>query len=140
MKTENRRFKIKITFFSGQYKYIYATEKKILKHRNVNKYVFSMYTMYSIKEISVRDLKRKYWDLTYSDFFEKAKNYGYRIEATNKPGYEDLTGYGARTNGVKNRFYIGRSTGFIPIYLEILQKNSMGGASLFTTARKFKVI
>ena len=63
-----------------------------------------------------------------------------RVEATNAEGYEDLTGYGARTNGRKNRFYIGRSTGWIPCYLEILQKNSTGGSQLFVTGRTFRLL
>ena len=59
---------------------------------------------------------------------------GERIEVTYKPGYEDLTGYGARTNGRKARFYVGRSTGTKPIYLAILTRRSYGGAAILSKA------
>ena len=36
------------------------------------------------------------------------------------------------TDGTITRCYIGKSTGWKPIYLEILKSNSMGGGSLYT--------
>lgn len=35
------------------------------------------------------------------------------------------------SNGEKNRFIVGRSTGFIPCHLEIKKSNSMGGGSVW---------
>jgi hypothetical protein len=41
---------------------------------------------------------------------------GERVEVTWKPGFEDYGGYGSRTEGHKARFYVGKSTGWKPIY------------------------
>ena len=59
---------------------------------------------------------------------------GQRVEVTWKPGYEDFTGYGCRTDGRKARFYVGKSTGWVPIYLMILKRNSLGGAAILSGA------
>jgi len=61
-------------------------------------------------------------------------NSGERVEVTWKPGLEDFTGYGCRTNGRKARFYVGRSTGWKPVYLQLLQRNSTGGAAILPHA------
>ena len=143
-----KTYKIKITFNDGTYKYIYANKDKIVAQGNVIKYVFNKYNKNSISEIKTRSWndmgKNYYWDLNYDTFFERALNNHYRVEATNASGHEDITGYGSRTDGKKNRFYIGRSTGWIPIYLEILQDNSNGGSSLYIPNNKknrtFKIV
>ena len=57
-----------------------------------------------------------------------------RVEVTWKPGYGSYTGYGARTDGKKARFYVGRSTGRKPIYLQILRRDSMGGEGILSCA------
>jgi len=57
-----------------------------------------------------------------------------RVEVVWKDGYEDYTGYGCRTDGKKARFYVGKSTGWKPVYLQILQKNSTGGAAILSSA------
>ncbi len=57
-----------------------------------------------------------------------------RVEITWKKGYEDFTSYGARTNGTKQRCYIGKSTGWKPIYLCILNSRSLGGAGILSNA------
>ena len=75
--------------------------------------------------------KRFYAELVYSRRFEAWKQNNERIERTNKPGYEYYSGYGCMNDGKKNRFYIGKSTGWIPIYIELLRKDSTGGTSLF---------
>ena len=125
--------RIKITFHDGKYKYIQATNKKLINEKNVVKYVFNRYT--NIKKIeTLREGHNghKYKELNYFTRFEQWKDRRARIEATNPKGWEDFTGYGSRTNGLKNRFYLGKSTGFIPIYLEILKNNSYGGGALST--------
>ena len=75
----------------------------------------------------------------YSDLdsrFTKFHESGERVEVTWKPGFEDYTGYGCHTEGLKARFYVGRSTGWKPIYLMILQKNSIGGGAILSCAVK----
>ena len=59
-----------------------------------------------------------------------------RIEVEWKEGFEDTTGYGSRTDGKKARFYVGKSTGIKPIYLEIFQRNSIGGVAILSCAVK----
>ena len=134
---------IKITFWIGNHKYIQATTAKIKKAGNVIKYVMLRYSQYNVHMIETRregynDPDYKYWELHYDSNFENWKNDKVRVEATNESGYEDYTGYGNYTDGKKNRFYLGRSTGWLPVYLEILKSNSMGGGSLFLKNRTFK--
>lgn len=66
--------------------------------------------------------------------FDYAFKNNLRVEVTWKEGYEDYTGYGSRTNGKKGRFYVGRSTGWKPIYLMILKSNSTGGEAICSSA------
>lgn len=66
--------------------------------------------------------------------FEEAFKSGQRVEVTWKKGYEDYSGYGRRTDGKKARFYIGRSTGWKPVYLQIYSKRSIGGPAIMSNA------
>jgi len=59
---------------------------------------------------------------------------GERVEVTWKQGFEDFTGYGSRTNGKKARFYVGRSTGHKPIYLQLLRRDSISGQAILSEA------
>lgn len=61
---------------------------------------------------------------------------GQRIEVEWLEGYEDYTGYGAKTEGKKARFYVGKSTGWKPIYLQIYSKRSTGGQAILSSAVK----
>jgi len=75
--------------------------------------------------------------MDYSEIDSRFEHYydtGERVEVTWKPGYEDFSGYGARTNGRKARFYVGKSTGFKPVFLMILRRNSLGGAQILSEA------
>lgn len=74
--------------------------------------------------------KRDFSDLDqrFTPYFES----GERVEVVWKEGFEDWTGYGCRTEGKKARFYVGRSTGWKPIYLMIQRKDSTGGPAIFS--------
>jgi len=138
-------YKIEIIFRDNSKKVIQATQRKIQADKTVINYVFGRFSKNTIKCIKTRcyneTRENYYWTLNYSLFFEYAKERHFRVEAINKPGHEDITGYGNRTNGIKNRFYIGRSTGWIPIYLEILTNRSFGCSSLYTGGgREFKYL
>lgn len=61
-------------------------------------------------------------------------NSGERVEVTWKKGMEDYSGYGARTDGRKARFYVGRSTGWSPILLMIYRRGSIGGGGILSSA------
>lgn len=65
-------------------------------------------------------------DARFTPFYES----GERVEVTWKEGFEDLEGYGARTEGRKSRFYVGKSTGWKPIYLMIHRRDSIGGGGI----------
>ena len=80
----------------------------------------------------MNDSERDFSDLDerFTPFFESTE----RVEVTWKEGFEDWTGYGARTHGRKARFYVGRSTGWRPIYIMILRRDSMGGAAILSEA------
>jgi hypothetical protein len=69
-------------------------------------------------------------DERFTEFYERRE----RVEVTYKPGFEDYTGYGARTDGKKARFYVGKSTGWKPVYLTILRRNSCGGGAILSCA------
>lgn len=69
-------------------------------------------------------------DERFTPFYESKQ----RIEVTWKKGYEDYGGYGARTKGRKARFYVGKSTGWRPIYLQIYSKRSSGGQGILSSA------
>ena len=66
--------------------------------------------------------------------FKRYYNDNERVEVTWKPGFEDYTGYGCRTEGRKARFYVGKSTGWKPVYLSILNRNSYGGSQILSCA------
>ena len=97
---------------------------------NINKYIFKDSCSSDIIRITVKSPERKSVDITYDAEIEKFKQAGERVEIHWKKGWEDYSGYGCRTEGKIARGYIGRSTGWIPIYLLILTSKSSGGASL----------
>lgn len=139
MKTATNR--IKITFFDNSVKWINATNKKIIKDKNIVNYIDKKIGLKNVKKIESRrtgahDKTYKYFELHYDVKFENWRNSRARIEATNPKGHEDYTGYGNLTDGLKNRFYIGKSTGFLPVYLEVLKANSYGGSSLYLARGK----
>jgi hypothetical protein len=135
-----RTYIITVKFSHGKIKRHQATAKKLQRAKNVLNYIFAKYDKAEIKEIRTRAIGEKHSTLNYNLFFERAKENHLRVSAINAPGYEDLTSYGGRTEGRENRFYIGRSTGWIPCYLEILTNRSTGGGQLFEHGRKFSFV
>jgi len=69
-------------------------------------------------------------DPRFTPYYES----GERVEVVQKDGFEDYTGYGCRTNGKVLRFYVGKSTGWKPIYLMIFKRNSLGGGAILSCA------
>lgn len=65
-------------------------------------------------------------DARFTDYYIRRE----RVEVIWKKGHENHMGYGARTNGKKARFWVGRSTGTKPVYLQIPNRNSRGGISI----------
>jgi len=57
---------------------------------------------------------------------------GERVEVVLKDGYEDYTGHGARTQGRVQRFYVGISSGWKPIFIQLYRKDSIGGPGILS--------
>ena len=77
--------------------------------------------------------------MDYTDIdtrFERYYDSGERVEVEWKEGFEDFSGYGCRTDGKKARFYVGKSTGWKPVLLQILTRRSIGGQSILSCAVK----
>ena len=114
-------YKIKVTFFNGSSYKFQRTAEKIQKMNNVNNLVFNKFKIEDIKKIEVycwnENTKKFYIDLTYDHTLENWRKNHCRIERI--------------SDGMKERFYLGRSTGWIPIYLEIKRNDSTGGGSLW---------
>lgn len=76
-------------------------------------------------------------EMDYSEIDERFEPYydsGERVEVAWKNGFEDYSGYGSRTNGKKARFYVGKSTGWKPVFLQINHKRSLGGIAILSCA------
>ena len=87
------------------------------------------------KKVFCRDCEHR--DLSkLDDRFTRFYQSGERVEVEWLDGFEDYTGYGARTDGKKARFYVGMSTGWVPIYLQISNRNSLGGGGILSCAVK----
>jgi hypothetical protein len=77
--------------------------------------------------------------MDYSDIDDRFEPYydsGERVEVTWKDGFEDYSGYGARTEGKKARFYVGISSGWKPVFLQIYSRRSIGGFSIMSAGVK----
>ena len=124
-----KSYKIKVTFFNGSIYRFQRTAKKIQKMVNINNLVFNVFKKEDISKIEVfiwnKNTEKFYKELTYDSTIEHWKLRHYRIERKESDGY-------------KERFYIGRSTGWIPIYLEIKRNDSTGGTALWN--KNLKVV
>ena len=85
------------------------------------------------------ELHKSGHEMDYSELDDRFTPYyqsGQRVEVEWKDGFEDYTGYGCRTEGKKARFTVGKSTGWKPIYLQILHRDSTGGPAILSSAVK----
>lgn len=116
-----KSYKIKVTFFNGSSYKFQRTAKKVKAQNNVNNLVFNKFRIEDVKKIEVLcwndNTSKFYTNLTYDSQLEQWKRDNKRIERI--------------SDGMKERFYLGRSTGWIPIYLEIKNSRSTGGTALF---------
>ncbi len=131
-----RQFEIDVTYRDGKSEVFLTRESTIREHTNIIEYVKSIIVK-PLQKIMVNEVGKDRTQLCFDYTFETWMMNRTRIETINEPGYEDYTGYGNRTDGKRNRFYIGRSTGWLPIYLEILKSNSSGGGGLMHEHRTF---
>lgn len=115
------------------YRTIQVSKEEILESgKNVIDYVRKhIASLEMVKQIThITD--NGYESLVYDRDLEKYRESRKRVEITWKPGYENYTGYGSRSEGMKARGRISRSTGWIPVYLLILTSRSLGGEPIST--------
>lgn len=84
----------------------------------------------SAESLMIHQLDESDLDPRFTGYYQS----GQRVEVTWKRGFEDYTGYGARTEGRKARFWVGKSTGWRPVYLQILTRRSYGGQAILSSA------
>jgi hypothetical protein len=107
--------------------FIQANSKKLQKAGNAIKYVNKKYPILDIKRISVRcwneNTNNYYWNVCFDkklDYFRKNRS---RVKVTYKWHESE-------------NMYVGRSTGWIPIYLVIKRTDSSGGGALLVNSIK----
>ena len=130
--SDNTLYTVIITHRGGEVSRHSVDAAAAQRARNINEVVFTDYVRRDqVKRIEVEQTGptgAAYINRTYDAQLEAWKNERARIEAVNKPGHEDLTGtYGTRTGGKRSRFYIGKSMGWLPVYLAIDNARSAGG-------------
>ena len=128
-----KKYDIRVSYLNGARIRFNLTEEEIKAAGNVNKFVFKDSLTVDIKRITVKSPDRAGIDITYDQEIEKFKQSGERVEIHWKKGWKDWSGYGQKTDGRIARGYIGRSTGWIPIYLLLLTSKSSGGEGLCHT-------
>ena len=130
-----KEYKALISKFNGEQLEFVATEEEAKRYKNISNLIFKEYDKSEIKKIDValwNDYTKKYFnEVTYDSYLEQLKDNNNRVEITYNFGDEEET----------SRCYIGKSTGWIPCYLEIKKSNSTGGGGLLANCIKnIKVI
>jgi hypothetical protein len=122
-----KNYETSITMKDGSIKKLTVTEQQAKQKKNIQNFVFTLYNQNDIKKIDVKmynDYTKNYYnETTYDQQLETLKSRFNRVELTYK--------FDSETEE-KTRCYIGKSTGWIPIYLEIKRKDSTGGSGLLT--------
>lgn len=122
-----KNYKIIVTFKNGKVDNLTITEQQAKQYKNIQNYIFTLFNKNNIKRIDVvmhnNITGNEFIETTYDEILEKLKERNNRVEITYKfnSGKEE-----------KTRCYIEKSTGWIPIYLEIKRRNSLGGTGLLT--------
>ena len=106
-----------------------AIDDKGMAHKSFNRFV-QLYVYFKCGEQTPRWwLSPESRDMSELDFrYHQFHTSDDRVEVDIKEGYEEeMSGFASRHMGRKARFYVGRSTGVRPAYLQILKSNSRGG-------------
>ncbi len=77
-----------------------------------------------------KDIDTSLLDDRFTTYF----NSGERIEVVWEPGHELMMGHGCKTEGRVARFYVGKSSGWKPIYIMLLRRDSSGGMQILSDA------
>ncbi len=123
-----KTYRIKITFSNGSSKWIQANKKKLQKCGSVVTYVFrSLTDEQKVDRITVRlwneNTGKFYSNVSFDHILDYHRGAKHRIKVTYKWGETE-------------NMYIGRSTGFVPCYLVIKRRDSIGGGGLLANSIK----
>ncbi|MGL5329844.1 MAG: hypothetical protein ACRDD7_11270 [Peptostreptococcaceae bacterium] len=121
-------YEITVERYAGDKSIFNLDKESILKAGNVQNYILNVIKYTGVKRILVKMFNqytnKHFYEITYDQRLEDLKRNNNRVELT----YTFESG-----NSEKTSCYIGKSTGFIPCYLEIKRKNSSGGGALLTS-------
>jgi hypothetical protein len=108
-----------------------AHKEELQKAGNAQKFVFNILGPEKKKEVKMikvrmfnKHTKNYFYEVTYDHVLEGYKNSRERVEIT----YIFDSG-----NDEKIRCYVGKSTGWVPCYLEIKRRDSSGGGGLLSS-------
>lgn len=118
-----KTYKTHLKYHDGRTVTLTLSEKDILNAGNVYKLIAAdARNLPGLSRIVVELYNQNtgnfFESLTYDAQYERWKERRNRIERI-------------ETDGTRDRFYIGKSTGHVPCYLEIKKSNSTGGNSLY---------
>lgn len=123
-----KEYNVKLLLTNGNKKELTVTEDQAKQNKNIQSYIFkNVLPEREVKSIDVtiwnENTKQFYNERTYDNELEQLKNNRHRV---------NITYTFDRGNQEQTRCYIGKSTGWIPCYLEIKKSNSMGGCALLS--------
>lgn len=73
----------------------------------------------------------------FAEFINRAYKERRRVVVEFNEGWENFSGYHGG-NGLKHSFYVGKSTGVVPLPLTIYRRDSSGGCQLITCSKAIK--
>lgn len=130
------KYKCLVTLKTGKKRT--KTIRKDRINRKIEDNIFAVFGEDNVKRIEVfmwnESTKKHYKSITYDSLFDSYLHKYCQVE--NKKGYEDFSNYGAWTDGRFQRFYMGKSTGWIPCYLTVWKSNSIGGGAYMESCYK----
>lgn len=120
---QTKTYKTHLHYHDGRTVTLTLAEKDIKDAGNVYKLIASdarnlLNLSRIVVELYNQNTGKYYKSLTYDAQYERWKERHNRIERIDN-------------DGNRERFYIGKSTGWVPCYLEIKKSNSSGGCSLY---------
>ena len=132
----SEKYKCLVTMSDGKKRI--RTIKRECIGKKIQDNILKIFGESKVKRIEVllwNDYTGKFYkSLTYDSKLEMLR--GKYLQVENKKGCGDYSNYGARTNGRFQRFYLGKSTGWIPCYITVWKSNSTGGGAFMESCYK----
>jgi len=126
-----KEYKAIISKLNGNQLEFWATEEECKRNKNISNLIFKEYDRNEIDKIDVEMFNQytndNFYERTYDKTLERLRDNNNRVEITYNFGGQSEE---------KIRCYIGKSTGWIPCYLEIKKSNSTGGGGLLARCIK----